>query len=388
MLVPASWPRPPPCLLLTLLLGLTGGAGEELWVIQPEKSVAVAAGETATLNCTVTSVLPVGPVMWFRGTGPGRELIYSQQGGHTPQVTSAADTTRINNTDFSIRISDITPADTGTYYCVKFRRTGPIYTELKSGAGTRLTVSAQPSPPVVSAPAGRATPGQTVSFTCKSHGFSPRNIVLRWFKDGNELPASQTTVDLEGDSPPYNISSTARVQLSRGDVHSQVICQVDHVTLKGGPPLRGTANLSETIRVSPTLDITQHTVSEKQGNIFICQVKNFYPQHLQLSWLENGNMSRTETPSTRTENKDGTFTWGSWILVNSSAHGEAVGLTCLVQHDGQPAVSRNLTLEVSAQQKDKGPGVSTDALVGVFIGFKVLQVVGVSGLYVHRKWRP
>lgn len=109
-------------------------------------------------------------------------------------------------------------------------------------------VSAKPSLPVVSGPTGRSTPGQTVSFTCESHGFSPRNIVLKWFKDGNELPASQTTVDPEGDSPSYSISSTAKVVLAPGDVRSQVICQVAHDTLKGDTTLRGTANLSETIR--------------------------------------------------------------------------------------------------------------------------------------------
>ncbi|XP_036900666.1 signal-regulatory protein beta-1-like [Sturnira hondurensis] len=286
--IPASWPCPPPCLLLTLLLGLTGGVGAELQVIHPEKSVAVAAGETATLSCTVTSILPVGPVIWFRGTGPGWELIYSQKGGHSPQVTNVTDATKKNNMDFSIRISNITPADFGTYYCVKFRRGSPD-TELRSGAGARLTVSAQPSPPVVSAPTQRATPGQTVSFTCESHGFSPRSIVLRWFKGGNELPASQTTVDPEGDSPSYSISSTASVQLAWGDVHSQVICQVEHVTLKGGPPLRGAVGLSEIIRVPPTLEV-RRAVSENQGNV-TCQVKNFYPQSLQLTWLKNGYMS-------------------------------------------------------------------------------------------------
>ena len=36
----------------------------------------------------------------------------------------------------------------------------------------------KPSPPMVSGPTVRATPEQTVSFTCKSHGFSPRNISL------------------------------------------------------------------------------------------------------------------------------------------------------------------------------------------------------------------
>ncbi|KAM5305406.1 signal-regulatory protein beta-1-like [Glossophaga mutica] len=398
MPVPASWLHPAPCLLLTLLLGLTGGAGEELQVIQRDKSVSVAAGETATLNCTVTSILPVGPVLWFRGTGPGREFIHGQKGGHSPRVTSVADVTRRNNTDFSIHISSITPADTGTYYCVKFRRGSPDE-ELKSGAGTRLTVSAQPSPPVVSAPTGRATPDQTVSFTCESHGFSPRNIILRWFKDGNELPASQTAVDPEGDSPPYNISSTATVRLAKWDVRSQVICQVEHVTLKGGPPLRGTANLSESIRVPPTLEV-RHAVSENQVNV-TCQAKNFYPQHLQLTWLKNGNIFRTEMPLTHIENKDGTFTLGSWILVNSSAHREAMVLTCLVQHDGQPAVSRSLTLEASAYPKDQstdglsgenstqtdpGPRTSATIFVVFLLGLKVLLVMSFTVTYVCRWW--
>ncbi|XP_059561741.1 signal-regulatory protein beta-1-like isoform X1 [Myotis daubentonii] len=252
MPVPASCPRPPPCLLLTLLLGLPGGAGAELQVIQPQKPVSFAAGETATLSCTVTSLTPVGPIQWFRGTGPGRELIFSYKGGlHFPRVTSVADATKRENLDFSIRISNLTPADTGTYYCVKFRRGSGDDTEFKSGAGTQLSVSAKPSRPVVSGPTGRSPPGQTVSFTCQSHGFSPRDITLKWFKDGNELPASQTTVHPEGDSPPYSVSSTARVRLAPGDVRSQVICQVAHDTLQGDPPLRGTANVSEAIRGHP-----------------------------------------------------------------------------------------------------------------------------------------
>ena len=85
-----------------------------------------------------------------------------------------------------------------------------------------------------------------------------------------------------------------------------------------------------------------------------CQVNKFYPQPLQLTWLENGNMSRTEAASILVENKDGTFNQTSWLLVNSSAHREAVVLTCQVEHDGQPVVSKNHTLEVSAPQKDQG----------------------------------
>ncbi|XP_020933186.1 signal-regulatory protein beta-1-like isoform X4 [Sus scrofa] len=148
MPIPECWSHPPaPRLLLTLLLGLAGAAGEEgLQVLQPERSVSVAAGETATLPCTSTSLIPIGPFKWFKGTGPARELIYDYKGdprGHSPRVTNASDSTRRDNKDFSIRIRNITPADAGTYYCVKFRRESPADVEFRSGPGTQLTVSGQ-----------------------------------------------------------------------------------------------------------------------------------------------------------------------------------------------------------------------------------------------------
>ncbi|XP_036035764.1 signal-regulatory protein beta-2-like [Onychomys torridus] len=137
-----AWPHiPQSILLLTLLLGLTAATQKELKVIQPEKSVSVAAGASATLNCTVTSLLPVGPIQWFRGTGQSRHLIYSFTGEKFPRVTNVTDVTRRNNLDFSICISNITPADSGTYYCVKINRADPDK-ELQSGGGTKLYVLA------------------------------------------------------------------------------------------------------------------------------------------------------------------------------------------------------------------------------------------------------
>jgi signal-regulatory protein alpha/beta1/gamma len=116
-----------------------------------------------------------------------------------------------------------------------------------------------------------------------------------------------------------------------------------------------------------------------------CQVKKFYPQILQLTWLENGNVSRTETASTLTENKDGTYNQTSWLLVNSSAHRESVVFTCQVEHDGQPAATGNLTLEVAAEQKEQGtdstPGeaplllTSSFKTLSNFIFFSMLKVV-------------
>ncbi|XP_025255071.1 tyrosine-protein phosphatase non-receptor type substrate 1 isoform X3 [Theropithecus gelada] len=321
-------------------------------------SCAWSAGESATLNCTATSLIPVGPIRWFRGVGPGRELIYSQKEGHFPRVTPVSDPTKRNNTDFSIRISNITPADAGTYYCVKFRKGSPDV-ELKSGAGTELSVRAKPSAPVVSGPAVRATAEHTVSFTCESHGFSPRDITLKWFKNGNELSDFQTSVDPAGKNVSYSIRSTARVVLTRRDVHSQVICEVAHVTLQGDP-LRGTANLSEAIRVPPFLEVTQQSMrADNQVNV-TCQVTKFYPKRLLLTWLENGNVSRTEMASALPENKDGTYNWTSWLLVNVSAHRDDVKLTCQVEHDGQPAVNKSFSVKVSAHPKEQGSNTAAE----------------------------
>uniref|UniRef100_A0A8C8TAL7 Tyrosine-protein phosphatase non-receptor type substrate 1 n=1 Tax=Peromyscus maniculatus bairdii TaxID=230844 RepID=A0A8C8TAL7_PERMB len=331
-----------------------GADTRELRIIQPEKSVSVAAGDSATLNCTVTSLLPVGPIQWFRGTGQSRHLMYSFTGEKFPRVTNVADTSKRNNLDFSIRISNVTPADAGTYYCVKIVKT-EYDREIWSEGGTVLNVLAKPSPPVVSGPAVRVIPEQTVNFTCKSHGFFPRNITLKWFKDGNELPRFGTAVDPKGESVSYNLSSTAQVVLSPGDVHSQVICEVAHVTLQGGP-LRGTANLSDSIRVSPTVEISQQPPMVWNLIGVTCQVHKFYPSRLRLTWLENGKVSRIEEPSMFTVNKDGTYSWTSWLLVNVSAHEEDMLLTCQVEHDRQPAALKTHTVLISAQQREQGIG--------------------------------
>ncbi|XP_041588919.1 signal-regulatory protein beta-1-like isoform X4 [Vulpes lagopus] len=282
MPAPASPPRLPlPPLLLPLLLGLTGVAGEvELQVIQPEKSVSLPPGETLTLRCTLTSLIPIGTVRWFRGTESGRELIFSFRGGHFPRVTNITDATKRNNVDFSIRISNITPADAGTYYCVKFQKGNPDV-ELKSGPGTRVFVHAKPSFPEVSGPSNRTSTGQIVNFTCTSTGFFPKNIHLKWFENGMELPAFQTLVFLLGDAASYTIISIAMVTLDLSSLHSQLTCQVAHSTLQS--PLSRHVNISKFLQArafsapSGTLILLGWKLFSLTALCTICVLKRRFP---------------------------------------------------------------------------------------------------------------
>ncbi|XP_075384076.1 signal-regulatory protein beta-1-like [Tenrec ecaudatus] len=391
MLIPPPKSLLPLCsLLLPLLLGLTGltTSQEELQVIQPE-TVSVAPGETVTLSCQHSSLHPLGSTKWFTGTVPNRQLIYDFKGIRDqlqlfPRVRNASDPTKRENMDFSIRISDITPADAGTYYCVKFRKGSPDDEEHKSGPGTRVTVSAKPSAPLVLGPSARTTAGQTVTFTCESHGFFPRDVSLKWFKSGKELPALQTEVVPLGDSVSYNISSRTQVMLTTDDVRSQVICEVAHISLQGS--LRGTANLTELIRVAPTLEVTQLPIQRSQVSI-TCEVKKFYPKNIDLTWLENGNVSQTESASLLKEDKDGTYSLKSWILVNNSARREDVVFTCQVVHDGQPTVTREQTLWQESTENNCERTNPLHLLGAFLLGFKALLVVAVSVTYVCRKMR-
>ncbi|KAM7336753.1 hypothetical protein ACRRTK_002872 [Alexandromys fortis] len=416
-----SWPHTPhSVLLLALLLGLSGAATEDLKVIQPEKAVSISAGESATLNCTVTSLRPLGPMKWFRGTGQSRQLIYSFTGEKFPRVTSVTDTSKRNNLDFSICISNVTTGDAGTYYCVKFQKADSDK-EFLSGGGTVLYVlgkycivhvthisnrskcvqdavitmknqASKPSPPMVLGPAARVAPRQTVNYTCKSHGFYPRNITLKWFKDRNELSHFQTTVDPKGESISYSISSTTHVVLSAGDVHSQITCEVAHGTLQGGQ-LRGTAKLSDIILVSPTLEISEQPSVIWNLIGVTCQVNKFYPSKLRLTWIENGNISHIEDPSTFTVNKDGTYSWTSWHIVNVSAHEEDIILTCQVEHYQQPPEITTHTVMVSAHQREQGISTMSELktsdtagiLIAMLLGSKLLLAIGASAIYIHKK---
>ncbi|XP_038606523.1 tyrosine-protein phosphatase non-receptor type substrate 1-like [Tachyglossus aculeatus] len=407
-------PRPFPVLLVAAaLLNTPGGGGgaeeaAELEVRQPAGPVSAAAGETVTLNCTLTALVPPGPVRWYRGNGTHRWEIYNFKEGSFPRVTPATLPRSGAELDFSVRLRAIAPADAGVYYCVRFRRGSPVDVEFRSGGGTELTVSARPSLPVVTAPAGRLLPGQEGAFTCRASGFSPRAIRLTWFKNGNQLPAAPARVAPSGgEGVAYAVSSTVRVRLAADDVRSQVICEVAHSTLQD--PLRGSANLSHTLRVPPEVSVRQtagpRAPPPGEGSppplTVTCLASRFYPAAVRVSWLENGTGTGPGIgggggggPARPRENKDGTFSLESPLQLNASALRTPTQLTCLVEHDGQPPARASLTLRpVSADDARAGPpggpGPSSPVLIVVSSVCALLSALLVAAVYAvrlnHRK---
>ncbi|XP_023598199.1 signal-regulatory protein beta-1-like [Trichechus manatus latirostris] len=393
MPVPATEAHLPlPSLLLPLLLGLTGVTGqEELQVIQREKSVSVAAGEAVTLPCVVSSVRPVGPIQWFRGAGPDRQLVYNFKGGldHLglfPRVINVSDYTKGDNLDFSIRIMDVSTEDSGTYYCVKFRKGSPDDVEFKSGPGTLVTVNAKPSPPVVSGPSNRVSPGQIVNLNCTSTGFFPRSIHLKWLENGMEFPALWTLVLPPGDASSYTVISTAVVTLTISSLSSQVTCQVDHSELQS--PLRGHVNMSQFLRVMPTVSVSAHPVPSLQVAILICHVQRFYPKGAQITWLKRNHSFKTCEALAPTTNTDGTFSQDNHLLVKTSEQEDKRPFTCQVWHSAQPPVEASMQLSElkDKEQTSLGPRASSSLYeMLLLLCWKLLPLTMLSALYVVKR---
>ncbi|XP_064377743.1 signal-regulatory protein beta-1-like [Dromaius novaehollandiae] len=372
------------CLLLLLLCRAPGAGAQEdesfhLW--QPQGQVSVSVGQTLTLHCTVSRHAIVGPVKWLKAFGSSKQIVYDPKGPF-PRVTRAVNE---SNTNYTIHISKVRVEDAGTYYCVKFKKGEEQDEEYSSGAGTEVFVHASPTSVAVSGPEHRAEPGSLARFTCTAGGFFPRDISVEWLKNGAPVRAPGPRVTAGQTNSSYDMVSAVELTLRAADVRSQLTCVVKHSTLPA--PLRQTYNLSDAVRVPPTVrvlpDLPNPVEVHKTVN-FTCSAEGFYPDAVTLTWLENGVEANAGSPPHLTETSQGTFELRSLLEVQATEEKNQSVFTCRVVHDSQSPVSSAVTLQIAVPAADRGPNNESLAdqqllsLAGLYVG--LLLEKGLLGL--------
>ncbi|KAH0619288.1 hypothetical protein JD844_019219 [Phrynosoma platyrhinos] len=252
--------------------------------------------------------------------------------------------------------------------------------------------STTPSQPSIQGPTSRVESGASVTFNCTSDRFSPRDIAVTWWKDGRPIQPLQTTVLPEIESISYKLLSTVEVQLTKEDVKSQLVCQINHNTLRS--PLKQSFRLGDVVRVPPNIRVETIPPPPIQLNDTVtitCNVENFYPNDTTVVWLENNNKSEIGTDEPMTQNWDGTSSLKSSLALKATEERNLSVFACLVRHNAQPPVNKTATLIIRAQTEGDesadipGPGeASIFIIVAVVCLLLVVLVVAIIYLVLAR----
>ncbi|KAI6073994.1 Tyrosine-protein phosphatase non-receptor type substrate 1 [Aix galericulata] len=414
MLCPGSRAPQQPQTFLSMSPGADAQAGQGFQLHQPQKEVFVRVGETLTLSCTVTAGGPPGPVKWLKGWGSGSETIYDQKDPSSRGTRAVYE----SNTDHTILIRDIRPEDTGTYYCVKFRKTATGDDELyRRGDGTVVVVQGEwgsqyssqqepalpgqpPSRPLGSAlgpglrswprPKYRVQLGKTASFTCKTWGFFPSNISVKWFKDKTPIQSQPNLITPGPSKFTYSLSSTVTVTLQKDDIRSELTCQVWHTTLTA--PLTWSYHLRQILRVPPSIVVVQPLglVGLNKTVSFTCYVQGFYPGIVTVTWLENGKEMNTGSTPGPIETPEGLFELSSTVAVQAVLEKNGSVFTCRVLHEGQDPLSSSATLWVAAsgQQGGSSEGAHLLSSPGLWLCMLLEKaILGVVLFFLFKRWQ-
>lgn len=119
------------------------------------------------------------------------------------------------------------------------------------------------------------------------------------------------------------------------------------------------------VSVIPTVTISVHRVPSLQLAILICHVQRFYPEVIQITWLEMNRSIKAYETSAPTKDPDGTFNQDSRILVYISE--DRAPFTCQVEQEAQPLIPASIPLsefrEESACLGDRGSGVDVEGVI-------------------------
>uniref|UniRef100_A0A671F9B6 Ig-like domain-containing protein n=1 Tax=Rhinolophus ferrumequinum TaxID=59479 RepID=A0A671F9B6_RHIFE len=212
-------------------------------------------------------------------------------------------------------------------------------------------------------PSQRTAPGNSVPFNCTAGPFSSCDFNVTWMKNRDEYPASAQRL-LTDNKGNYSVTSKAWVTLASQDVSSEITCEVTHREL--AEPLRKSLNLSQVLRVVPTVTITTNPpagyIPVPQRVNLTCHASHFYPSHLHLIWMENGHKIQTQVSPQVTRNPDGTYSLEHTWQTEAKLAGR--DFACWVLHDEQPAIWTNITLRAQAPRLKKGRSIYSHVLQG------------------------
>ncbi|XP_071159618.1 hemicentin-1-like isoform X13 [Mytilus edulis] len=353
----------------TTQLSVTG-TPPTVTVLQPSYSITV--GNSVTLECTVTSVLPVTSVQWQRNVG-----------GTITTITSTSNTNKYSGntvTTPSLTISVTALSDTGDYTCFATNSVG-------TGQSTVTTLTVTGTPPTVTVlqPSYSITVGNSVTLECTVSSVLPVTSV-QWQRNvggvittitstsntnkysGNTVttPSLSISVTALSDTGDYTCFATNSVGTGQSTVTT--------LTVTGTPPTVTVLHPSYSITVgdSATLECTVNSVLPVTS----------------VQWQRNvGGIITTITSTSNTNKYSGNTVTTPSLTISVTALSDTGDYTCFATNSVGTGQSTVTTLTVTGTVPTvqvQQPTYSVTTGNSITLGCTVTSNLAVNTVYWQR----
>ncbi|XP_004688420.1 PREDICTED: cell adhesion molecule 3 [Condylura cristata] len=268
-----------PCALPLLLLLASrwapGGATLSQDDSQPWTSdETVVAGGTVVLKCQVREH-DDSSLQW---SNPAQQTLYF--GEKRALRDNRIQLVRSTHHELSISISNVALADEGEYTCSIF--TMPVRT-----AKSLVTVLGIPQKPIITGYKSSLREQETVTLNCQSSGSKPA-AKLTWKKGDQVLQGEPTRIQEDPNGKTFTVSSSVTFQVSREDDGVDIVCAVNHESLKGAD--RSTSQRIEVL-YTPTAVIRPEPLHPREGQRLLlhCESRG-NPTPQQFLWEKEGSV--------------------------------------------------------------------------------------------------
>ncbi|XP_034865794.1 cell adhesion molecule 3 isoform X1 [Mirounga angustirostris] len=234
----------------------------------------VVAGGTVVLKCHVKDHED-SSLQW---SNPAQQTLYF--GEKRALRDNRIQLVRSTPHELSISISNVALADEGEYTCSIF--TMPVRT-----AKSLVTVLGIPQKPIITGYKSSLREKETTTLNCQSSGSKPA-AQLTWRKGDQELHGEPTRVQEDPNGKTFTVSSSVTFQVSREDDGADIVCSVNHESLKGAD--RSTSQRIEVL-YTPTAKIRPDPPHPREGQKLLlhCEGRgNPVPQ--QYLWEKEGSV--------------------------------------------------------------------------------------------------